>query len=66
MAELAAELGVAPGTVLRWSNERVRAMVPVRVVPDATAERVAVVSPSGFRIEGLSLVDAVRLLRELQ
>jgi transcriptional regulator with XRE-family HTH domain len=66
VAELAAELGLAPGTVLRWSNKVVTAIVPVRVVADAaTAERVAVVTPSGFRIEGVTLEDAVRVLREL-
>jgi hypothetical protein len=65
VGELAAELGLADGTVLRWSNDGVRTIVPVRVVPDATPETVAVASPSGFRIEGLTLADAVRVLREL-
>jgi hypothetical protein len=64
VAELASELGVAAGTILRWSNGAVRAIVPVRVVPDEPAAPVAVVSPLGFRIEGLSLADAVRVLRE--
>lgn len=65
VAELAAELGISAGTVLRWSNDAVRAIVPVHVVPDATVATVAVVSPTGFRVEGLSLADAVRVLREL-
>jgi transposase len=66
VVELAAELGVAAGTVLRWSNEGVRAIVPVKVVPDMSpTAQVAVVSPSGFRIEGITLEDAVRVLREL-
>jgi hypothetical protein len=65
VAMLAAELGVAAGTVLRWSNGSERAIVPVHVVPDENAATVTVVSPSGFRIEGLSLVEAVRVLREL-
>ena len=65
VAALAAELGVAAGTILRWSRGSVRAIVPVHVVPDETSPAVAVVSPSGFRIEGLSLADAVRALREL-
>ena len=66
VADLSAELGIAAGTVLRWSNQGVRAIVPVRIVPDAApGEQVAVVSPSGFRIEGLTLEDAVRVLREL-
>lgn len=64
---LAARLGVAPGTILRWSEGSVRAVVPVHIVPDETSATVtvAVVSPSGFRIEGLSLADAARVLREL-
>lgn len=64
VSELAAELGVAAGTILRWSSG-VRAIVPVHVVPDEAPRAVAVVSPSGFRIEGLTLGDAVRALREL-
>lgn len=74
-AELAAELGIAAGTVFRWSSEREvvhreggagTAIVPVNVVPDAaTTARVAIVSPSGFRMEGITLEDAVRALREL-
>jgi len=63
VAELAAELGVAAGTILRWSDGGVQAIVPVRVVPDESPSRVAVVSPSGFRIEGLALADAVRILQ---
>jgi len=65
VADLAAELGVAPGTVLRWSAGGVRAIVPVRVVPDEAPSMVAIVSPSGFRIEGIALADAVRVLREI-
>jgi hypothetical protein len=34
VADLASELGVAAGTILPWSNGGVRAIVPVRVVPD--------------------------------
>jgi hypothetical protein len=65
VADIAAELGVAPGTVHRWSEGGVRAIVPVRVVPDEAPSVVAIVSPSGFRIEGIALADAVRVLREL-
>lgn len=65
VAELAAELGVAAGTILRWSEGGERALVPVRVVPDTAPTVVSVASPSGFRIEGLTLADAVRVLREL-
>src|SRR5690242_10585550 len=62
VAELAAELGVAAGTVLRWSSGSDQAIVPVRIIPDEARGTVAVASPSGFRIEGLSLTDAIRVL----
>lgn len=65
VSELATELGIAMGTALRWSNELGRTLVPVEVVADASPCTVAVVSPRGFRIEGLSMLDAVRALREL-
>jgi hypothetical protein len=68
VAELASELGLAAGTALRWSSETRgrRALVPVEIVPDASAVRtVAVVSPSGFRLEGLSVAEAATLLRAL-
>jgi hypothetical protein len=64
VSELARELGICDGTALRWSSGA-RAIVPVRVVPDELPATIAVVSPSGFRVEGLSLADAVRVLREL-
>ena len=65
VAEVAADLGVAAGTILRWSNGAMRAIVPIRIVPDEPSRSIAVVSPLGFRIEGLSVTDAVRVLREL-
>lgn len=65
VAELATELGVAPGTIHRWCGGGVRALVPVQIVPDRASGTVAILSPSGFRIEGLSLSDAVHALREL-
>jgi transposase-like protein len=72
-AELATELGLAAGTVLRWSRgvsaratRSSRALVPVVVVPDSDATRtVNVVSPSGFRAEGLSIAEAAALLKAL-
>jgi len=40
--------------------------VPVRIVRDEPAARaVAVVSPTGFRVDGLTLSEAAALLREL-
>ena len=66
---VASELGLAPGTVLNWSAraKSVRALVPVEVVADPGPGRtVSVVSPSGFRIEGLSLLEAAALLKAVR
>lgn len=70
---IAAELGLAPGTVLRWSNGEAgsgrklaeRRMAPVKVVPEPSSQSLSIVSPAGFRIEGLSLAEATALLRAL-
>lgn len=66
VAVLAAELGLSSGTVLKWSaGATTRALVPVEVVPEPHERTVSVVSPSGFRVEGMSLVEAAALLRAL-
>jgi hypothetical protein len=67
VSELAAELGIAAGTALRWSASiPKRAIVPVRIVSDPTPRRtVSVVSPSGFRMEGVTIAEATAVLREL-
>jgi transposase-like protein len=69
VAVIARELGLAPGTVLKWSaqSKSVRTLVPVEVIAErSSAHSVSVVAPSGFRVEGLSLVEAAALLRALQ
>jgi hypothetical protein len=70
VSELAAQLGLAQGTVLRWSTQsphtQTRALLPVTVVPDPSIERrLSVVSPSGFRIEELTFAEAAALLKAL-
>jgi hypothetical protein len=42
-----------------------RAMVPVRVVADRDEATVSVVSASGHRIDGLTLPEAIAVLRAL-
>ena len=64
---LSEELGVPAKTLIRWLSDADReatALVPVEVV-DAVAEArtVAVVSPSGWRLEGLDVAEAVAVLR---
>jgi hypothetical protein len=70
ISELAAQLGLAEGTVLRWSRgsarPQPRALVPVTVVADAAFERrLSVVSPSGFRVDELTFAETAALLRAL-
>src|SRR5687768_6547566 len=51
-----AELGQKFDTVRRWclAADRSRALVPVRVVPASVPRTVSIVSPTGFRVEGLT------------
>lgn len=68
VADLALELGLSTGTVLKWSTgaKRSRALVPVEIVPSVRTERsVSILSPSGFRLEGLQVAEAAELLRAL-
>lgn len=68
---LSAELGLGLDTVRRWCEasakptKRMQALVPVRVVPSRAARTLSVVSPGGFRIDGLSPEEAVALLRAI-
>ena len=63
VAAIAEELGLGKTTLERWRS-RVSSFVQVEAGREATAE-MALVSPSGFRIEGLSLEEAVVLLSRL-
>ena len=63
--------GKTPGSKARTSEPRTAPLVPVVVHPgkEETAPRVAatfaVVSPQGWRVEGLGLEEAAQLLRKL-
>jgi transposase len=65
--QVATELGLRFETLRRWcvkgSSSLPRAMRRVEIVADVASRRLAVVSPGGLRIEGLTLEDAVALLR---
>ncbi len=70
---IASELGLSASAMQRWAKRRERprarraaAMVPVQVREERLAERgLAVVTPSGIRVEGLSLEAAVHVLQQL-
>ena len=65
---VAQAVGVSIGSLRNWALPRPGAttMVPVRVAPLATGTApLAVVSPAGYRVEGLDVATAAALLRTL-
>lgn len=66
---IAETLGLAFETVRRWcmaatGSEHAPMLVPVEVVAEPRS-KVAIISPSGFRLEGLEPAEAVAALRAL-
>ncbi len=67
------ELGMDWGTISRWSKapqesvELVRVAVePINVEQSSgPSDPLAMVTPGGYRVEGLSLVEVVKLLEHL-
>lgn len=68
-ATIAGDIGIAFETVRRWCmaerRKAPRKMLPVRVVSDRAERTVSVVSASGYRIEGLTLDEAIAVVRAL-
>ena len=67
---IASRLGVSAESIRRWAfTEPVRdgssALVPVHVVAEAAATTCTVWSPTGYRVDGLSVGEAAELLRRL-
>jgi transposase-like protein len=67
--QIADEIGIAFETLRRWclaaGPRSSRAMVPVQVVAEPSDHTLSIVSASGHRIEGLTLQEAVSVLRAL-
>lgn len=67
--QIADEIGVAFETLRRWcvatEHGSPRALVPIEVVAERSDRTVSVVSAGGYRIEGLTLEEAVSTLRAL-
>ena len=70
--KVADELGLSGSVVARWSKGRRRPrgkILPVRVLATPVVSRegpiIQLVSPSGYRIEGLSLREAVEAMRAI-
>jgi hypothetical protein len=70
---IATKLGLSATAMQRWAKRsersrprRAAALVPVQVREERLEERgLAVVTPSGARVEGLSLAAAVHVLQQL-
>jgi hypothetical protein len=67
--QIAGDLGMRFETVMRWSTREAhtRTLKRVEVVADAAASvsNLCIVSPTGHRLEGLTLQDAIAVLRAL-
>lgn len=66
--KIATELGLRYETLRRWcvaQSPSPRAFRRVEIVTEPASHALTIVSPSGFRIEGATLDDAVSLLRAL-
>lgn len=67
--ELSRELGVPAQTLKRWAAQRpdrALSLRPVDVIDDELSTRtVTIVAPSGLRIEGVTIADAITILRGL-
>ena len=60
-------VGVAKGTLYRWLETAAPRLRPVRIAPALmrAAGRFTLVSPQGYRVEGLDIDSAAALLRSL-
>jgi DNA invertase Pin-like site-specific DNA recombinase len=65
---IAKELGMGEETLRRWfvpGKRAKRSMQRVEIVTEAAVTTVSVVSPSGLRVEGLTVQEVIVLLRAL-
>jgi transposase-like protein len=68
-AQIAVALGISAETVRRWCEDahgRSAALVPVQVVEERLPSReVRLISPRGWKLEGLDLQSALAVLQRL-
>lgn len=68
---IAERLGVSAESIRRWAraeparDDDMAALVPVHVVAEAVGKTLTIWSPTGYRIEGLSVDETAELLRRL-
>jgi len=71
--QLSSELGISTESLRRWASievPRASALVPVEVVADAgdgsaAGRLLCMITRAGHRLEGLSIADAIEILRVL-
>lgn len=66
--DLEREIGVPAKTLKRWTTPRPTAATmlrPVEVLDAPPSGTVTLVSPTGLRIEGVAVIDAIAILRGL-
>jgi transposase-like protein len=64
---IASELGVSSVSLSRWSRARENSvsLVPVEIVANDERSCLSLLTPRGYRVEGLSEASAVRLVERL-
>lgn len=62
---IAAKMGIPVETLRRFCKAAPRNFVAVKVTSEVQRSALVVVSPNGFRVEGLDVEDAAHLLRRL-
>lgn len=72
--EIARTVGLSESVLVRWTSGEHRRRTPAKIVPVrvavgprgvAVAGGVTLISPSGYRVEGLAVIDALEALQTL-
>lgn len=71
LREVAVRLGICHATLYRWLGKREGPVRRVEIVPEPAAReelagRLVLVTPGGYRVEGLGLGEVTRLLEVLR
>jgi transposase-like protein len=61
----AGELGMSESGLRRWLQKADGRLRPVRVIEKSSIRELVLVTPGGYRLEGLSSSSAVEVLRRL-
>lgn len=63
--KIAAQLGMSESGIRRWLQKADGRLRPIRVLEKASGSDLVLVSPGGYRLEGLSSTSAADVLRRL-